>query len=82
MDIGKVKEYLKNKTCIIDNIDCQELLPNDTPDKVDRAVKDAVEIVSPGGGYIISSSKSMHPGLKPENYISMIHAVHKSGRYK
>ncbi len=28
MDIGEVKEYLKDKTCILGNIDCQELLPS------------------------------------------------------
>ena len=82
MDIGKAKEYLKNRAYIIGNIDCQELLPNGTPDEVDRVVKDTIEIASPGGGYIISSSNSMHPRVKPENYISMIQAVHKYGRYK
>ncbi len=28
MDIGEVKEYLKDKTCIVGNIDCQEFLPS------------------------------------------------------
>ena len=81
MDIGEVKEYLKDKACIIGNIDCQELLPNGSADEVDRAVKKTIDIASPGGGYIISSSNSIHPGVKPENYIAMIEAVHKYGYY-
>lgn len=81
MDIGEVKNYLKDKACIIGNIDCQELLPNGSPDEVDRVVKETIEIASPGGGYIISSSNSIHPGVKPENYLAMIKAVHKYGLY-
>lgn len=82
MDIGEVKEYLKDKACIIGNIDCQELLPNGSPDEVDSVVKETIEIASPGGGYIVSSSNSIHPGVKPENYIAMVEAVHKYGFYK
>ncbi len=81
MDIGEVKEYLKDKACIVGNIDCQELLPNGSKDEVDRVVKQTIDIASPGGGYIISSSNSIHPGVKPENYIAMIEAVHKYGLY-
>ncbi|MFC2159452.1 uroporphyrinogen decarboxylase family protein [Actinomycetota bacterium] len=81
MDIGEVKEYLKDKACIIGNIDCQELLPNGSTDEVDRTVKETIDIASPGGGYIISSSNSIHPGVRPENYIAMIEAVHKYGYY-
>jgi len=79
MNIGEVKKYLKGKACIVGNIDCQELLPYGSIDEVEKAVKETIEIASPGGGYIISSSNSIHPGVKPENYIAMIEAVHKYG---
>ena len=82
MDIGEVKKHLGDRACIIGNIDCQELLPEGTPDEVDKAVKDTIEIAAPGGGYIISSSNSIHPGVKPENYIAMVEAVHKYGKYE
>jgi uroporphyrinogen decarboxylase len=82
MDIGEVKEHLNDKACIVGNIDCQELLPNGSTEEVDRIVKETVEIASPGGGYIISSSNSIHPGVRPENYIAMVEAVHKYGHYK
>jgi uroporphyrinogen decarboxylase len=81
MDIGEVKKHLGKKACIIGNIDCQELLPEGTPDEVEKAVRETLEIASPGGGYIISSSNSIHPGVKPENYITMVEAVHKYGEY-
>ena len=82
MDIGEVKKHLGDRACIIGNIDCQELLPEGTPDEVDKVVKDTIEIAAPGGGYIISSSNSIHPGVRPENYIAMVEAVHKYGKYE
>jgi uroporphyrinogen decarboxylase len=81
MDIGEVKKHLGKKACIIGNIDCQELLPEGTPDEVDKVVRETIKTASPGGGYIISSSNSIHPGVKPENYVAMIEAVHKYGEY-
>jgi uroporphyrinogen decarboxylase len=81
MDIGEVKEYLKDKACIIGNIDCQELLPNGSPGEVDEVVKETIKTAAPGGGYIISSSNSIHPGVKPENYVALVNAAHKYGSY-
>lgn len=77
MDIGEVKKYLAGKACVLGNIDCRNLLPFGTEEEVEETVKRTIEKATPGGGYIISSSNSIHPGCKPENYIAMIKAVHK-----
>lgn len=82
MDIGEVKRHIRSRACIIGNIDCQELLPGGSPGEVDQAVKETIRTASPGGGYIISSSNSIHPGVRPENYVAMVKAVHKYGDYK
>lgn len=81
MEIMEVKDHLKDKACILGNIDCQELLPNGTVEEVEEVVRETIDIAAPGGGYIISSSNSIHPGVRPENYIAMIKAVHKYGYY-
>ena len=81
MDIGEVKKYLEGKVCILGNIDCRNLLPFGTEEEVEKTVKETIEIAAPGGGYIISSSNSIHPKVKPENYIAMIKSVHKYGVY-
>jgi len=79
MDIGEVKKYLAGKTCILGNIDCRNLLPFGTQEEVEQAVKETIERISQGGGYIITSSNSIHPACKPENYIAMVKAAHKYG---
>lgn len=81
MDIGEVKRHLAGETCILGNIDCRNLLPFGTVDEVEKVVKETIEVAALGGGYIISSSNTIHPGCKPENYIAMICATHKYGVY-
>ena len=34
-----------------------------------------------GGGLIVSSSNTIHRGVKPENYRAMLDAVREYGRY-
>ncbi|MCK4244008.1 MAG: hypothetical protein KAX20_00095 [Candidatus Omnitrophica bacterium] len=81
MDIKEVKKYLTGKACVLGNIDCRDLLPFGTEEEVERTVKETIKKAAPGGGYIISSSNSIHPNCKPENYIAMVKAVHKYGKY-
>jgi uroporphyrinogen decarboxylase len=81
MDIAETKEHLAGKVCILGNIDCRHLLPFGTEEEVEESVKETIAKAAPGGGYIISSSNSIHPGCKPENYIAMVQAAHKYGVY-
>lgn len=81
MDIGEVKGRYGDRICILGNIDCTYLLPFGTEEEVERAVRDTIAVAAPGGGYVIASSNSIHPGVKPENYIAMVRAAHKHGEY-
>ena len=81
MDLKKVKAYCGDRICLLGNIDCQKLLPEGTISEVTAAVKQSIEAASPGGGYIVCSSNSLHPGVNPENCIAMFEAVKKFGLY-
>ena len=35
----------------------------------------------PGGGFILSSSNTIHRGVRPENYRAMLQALREFGRY-
>ncbi len=82
MDIGEVKRHLAGKACVLGNIDCMYTLCEATIDEVEQTVRETIEAAAPGGGYIMSSSNSIHPGCKPENYIAMVHAARKYGEYE
>jgi uroporphyrinogen decarboxylase len=81
MDIGQIKKEFGEHACILGNIDCSFLLVFGSPEEVKENVRQTIAQAAPGGGYIISSSNSIHPGVKPENYISMVEAARKYGKY-
>lgn len=82
MDLKKVKDAYGDKICLLGNIDCKELLPYGTPRQVEDAVKHAIDVAAPGGGYIVCSSNSLHPEVNPENCIAMFEATKRYGRYE
>jgi uroporphyrinogen decarboxylase len=81
MDIGQMKKDFGEETCLLGNIDCGFLLVQGTPEEVRQSVKETIAQAAPGGGYIISSSNSIHPGCKPENYLAMVEAARDYGHY-
>ena len=81
MDIADVKDQYGDRICIMGNIDCAELLCHGREIEIVQAVKQCISRGAQGGGLIISSSNSIHSGVKPENYAAMIGAVHEFGRY-
>lgn len=82
MDIKEVKDHVKGRCCLVGNIDCRFLLCEGSVEEVEEAVRLTIEAAAPGGGYVISTSNSVHPGVKAENYIAMIQAAHKYGVYQ
>lgn len=81
MEIGEVKQHLAGKMCIMGNIDCRDLLPFGTEDEVVAAVKKTIDVAASGGGYILCSSNTIHPGCKAENALAMIRAALEFGLY-
>ena len=81
MDIGEVKAKYGDRIALVGNVDCTEILPHGTREEVIDAVKETIAKASVGGGHIIASSNSIHPGVKPENYRTMVEAAHEFGVY-
>lgn len=81
MHLKKVKDYCGDRLCLLGNIDCQELLPNGTPAQVRQAVRTAIDDAAQGGGLIICSSNTLHPGVDPENCIAMFEETRAYGVY-
>lgn len=81
MDIGEVKARYGERITLVGNIDCGELLPRGSTEEVVEAVKETIAKAAPGGGFILASSNSIHPAVKPENYRAMVQAARTFGRY-
>lgn len=81
-DVRKAKKILKGHTCVMGGVPLSLLLSG-TPEKIDEHVKNLLEEVKPGGGFILSSGTGIgFPREGPvENIKAMIDAVEKYGRY-
>lgn len=82
MDIKKVKDEYGDRICVIGNIDTGKILSESEPETVEKVVKQTIEKVAPGGGYMIASANSIHSHVKPENYRMMLLAARKYGEYE
>jgi len=81
MDIGEVKARYGDRVAVVGNVDCTHILPHGTREEVIDAVKETIAKASVGGGHVIASSNSIHPGVKPENYRTMVEAAQEFGVY-
>jgi uroporphyrinogen decarboxylase len=81
MDLKKIKYLYGDKICIKGNVDCSTTLSFKSIDETIKETRNCLEIAMSGGGYILSSSNSIHSAVKPENYKAMIDTVKEYGRY-
>jgi uroporphyrinogen decarboxylase len=81
MDLAEVKAKFGDRVALKGNVDCAELMTFGTPEAVVEATKEALRQGMPGGGYILSSSNSIHSAVKPENYAALVQTWRAYGRY-
>ena len=81
MDLGEVKAKYGHRLALKGNVDCTHLMSFGEPDDVVAATKEALRQGMPGGGYILSSSNSIHASVKPENYKAMMDTLKEYGHY-
>ncbi|MCF7687069.1 MAG: hypothetical protein K9M98_03435 [Cephaloticoccus sp.] len=81
MTLAQVKKLVGDKVCVTGNIDCGQLLPHGTPAQVRTAVRQAIADAATGGGYILTSSNSVHSSCDPQNFVAMVRACHEFGTY-
>ena len=81
MDIVRVKKAYGERLCLVGNIDLHYTLTMGTPEEVDAEVKERIETIGVGGGYMISSANSITSYCKIENVRAMIEAIRKYGAY-
>jgi uroporphyrinogen decarboxylase len=56
-------------------IDTQRILPRGTPREVHDEVRRVIDIMAPGGGYMVSSVHSVMNDVPAENILAMVDAV-------
>jgi len=81
MDLAEVKAKYGHRIALKGNVDCAQTMTFGTPEDVVAETKEALRKGAPGGGFILSSSNSIHSSVKPENYLAMLQTLERYGRY-
>lgn len=81
MNLAEVKAKYGDRIALKGNVDCAQLMTFGTPDEVEEATREAIRQGGPGGGFILSSSNSIHSAVKPENYLAMLRILKEFGHY-
>ncbi|HID75947.1 MAG TPA: hypothetical protein EYP56_08120 [Planctomycetaceae bacterium] len=84
-DAGYTMETAKarygRRVCLKGNVDCKGALCTGTPEQIEQEVRRCLRAGAPGGGFILSSSNTIHRGVRPENYRAMLDALRRYGSY-
>ncbi len=79
--MADMKARYGDRICLKGNIDCTGALCDGSTAEVAEQVRLCIEAGAPGGGLIVSSSNTIHRGVKPDNYRAMLDAIREYGRY-
>ncbi len=82
IDYRDYKKRFGNLVCLAGNIDIEFPLAHGTPEDVERDVREHMEVLMQGGGYVATSSHSIVNYIPHENFIAMINAIHRYGAYE
>lgn len=82
MDIFKLKETVGDKVCLVGNIDLHHTLTRGTVEETRAEVKEKLERVGKGGGYMLASANGLVSYCIPENVLAMNETILKYGYYR
>ena len=80
VDIGQIKKMYGDKLILHGNISVDNLATKNI-EEIKEETMNVIKVASPGGGHILSSSNSWYGGGKLENYLAMVKAGRKYGKY-
>lgn len=81
LDIGTFKREYGERIALKGNVDCAKTLTFGSVEDVVRETRAVIGASAEAGGLIVSSSNSIHSGVKPGNYLAMWNTIRTYGRY-
>jgi len=82
MEPRKLKrQFGKDLTFWGGGVDVQSTLARGTSDDVRVEVRDSIEALAPGGGFVFSATQNMQPDVSPRNIEAMVEALSRYGSY-
>jgi uroporphyrinogen decarboxylase len=81
MDLAGLKAEFGEHLAFDGAISVQQVLPSMSPDGVRAEVERVIQIMAPGGGYILGPSHNIQTDTSIENILAMYGAARQAGRY-
>ena len=75
------KDAARGKSTLLGPIDPSGVIANGTPQLVTEKCRQALEILAPGGGFILGPGCALPATTPDENIDSLIESAKKYGRY-
>jgi len=81
MDLARLKKEFGSRLVFHGGIDVQTVLPRLSPEGVRDEVKRVIDVLAPGGGYVLAPSHNIQADCPPENVVAMLEAALEFGGY-
>jgi len=81
MDLEAGKARYGDRICILGNVDCRFVLPMGSESLVRADVRRCLKSAASGGGYVLTSSNSIHANCLVDNVRIMVDEAKKRGLY-
>ena len=81
IELKELKEKYGDKITLIGNVDCAKTLVYGSKEDIYKEVEKCINDAKNGGGFILSSSNSIHYNIPPKNFLYMVEAARKFGKY-
>jgi len=81
MNLSDVKDRYGRRICLLGNVDCKYVLPYGNEEDVRNDVRRCIDAAAKGGGFVLTSSNSIHANVKVENVYAMVDEARKYGKY-
>jgi uroporphyrinogen decarboxylase len=80
-DLAALKAACGRDVVLCGAIDTHRILPHGSPAEVTDEVRRVIDILAPGGGYMVAAVHTIMNDVPPENILAMVDAVERFGRY-
>ena len=79
-NLAELKRRYGHNLVFCGALDTQRILPSGTPEEVRQEVRRVIELLGPGGGYMLASVHTIMDEVPPENILAMVDAAVEYGR--
>ncbi len=80
-DLATLKKRYGKKLVFCGAVDTTKVLPFGSPAEVREEVRRVIELLAPGGGFILASVHTIQKNVPAENIMAMVEALEMYGRY-